>query len=193
MAKRVLYTDEQKRRMVNQAQQMRQKGMSQNKVAQQLGITTKSLAKWLHKYGSPKPAEETKVEAQSLPRRTPAERGRIRYSPEEKRMMKAHAVELRNRGVSQQGVADTLGISVQTVRALLKDTRIPAKTAAKTAGPQTAAKTPTRAKDPLIQLASARDRLQEIDKELETLHSERAGLQEKAKRLHKMIGEELAR
>jgi transposase len=167
--------------------------VSQNKVAQQLGITTKSLVKWLHKYGSPKPAEETKVKAQSLPGRTPAERGRIRYSPEEKRMMKARAVELRNRGVSQQAAADELGISVQTLRVLLKDTRFPGKAPAKTAGSQTAAKTSTKATDPLMELASARNRLQEIDKELETLHSQRADLQEKAKRLHRIIGEELAR
>ncbi len=114
----------------------------------------------------------------------------VRYSPEQKRAMKERALKLRARGTTQKDVAQELGIAVVTLRAILgKNAK--RRTAGK--AKRRPKKSPAGAdrKNPVVQLATKRDRVKDIEKEMARLDKEKAELQKGMRALYKNLGKEL--
>ncbi len=113
---------------------------------------------------------------------------RIRYTPEQKKTMKKQAVELLGKGINQKAVAKELGTTVSTLHSVLDGESYPGQRIKMATA---AGKTKIVPTNPVLQLASKRDRLAEISKAITALEDEAKRLKEEMKSMYDALGKEL--
>jgi transposase len=184
MAKGIRYTSAQKKAMIAKARKLKAEGMSQDKVAKELGIHVNSLITWM----KPQPATKS---AKSAPKKVPSRKAKrsagkpVRYTPAQKQAMRDKASAMLKQGASKLAIQKELGIAYATLTKLLKGAKAPK------AGKKSARKTKMAAADPVAQMAEIRKRILDINNEVAQLGKEKAKLQNEMKAVYKRLGKEI--
>ena len=108
-----------------------------------------------------------------------------RYTDEEKAKMREQALAMKAKGETQQKISKELGISPVTLSNILNKKK--KKKSAKSGRPAKASQT----ENTFMKMAKMEARIKVIDKELETLNSEREDLMNKMKPMYDKIGKEI--
>ena len=181
-AGRVRYTPEQKQRLQDRALAMIEGGISKKAIAKELGIAYRTLMRLLEGVAE----KSKKTASKKIASKKIAKDRRIRYTPEQKKTLKAKALKLLAKGKSRFASAKELGVSYPTLRDILAGGK-PSKKKAKK-GPARGRKT---AANPISKMVAMRDRILDVDKKMAELAKEKAGLQKEVKAVYKQLGKEL--
>ncbi len=184
MAKRIRYTQAQKKAMIAKATKLKAQGMSQDKAAKELGIHVNSLIRWM------KPEAPAKT-AKAAPKKAGRKKGKraagkpLRYTPEQKQEMREKAIGMLKQGASKLAVQNELGIAYATLVALLKGAK------GVKAGKKAVKEAKSVAGDPVAQMAGIRQRILEINGEVVALGKEKATLQKEMRVVYRQLGKDI--
>ncbi len=184
MAKLIRYTPAQKQAMIAKARKLKAEGMSQDKVAKELGIHVNSLIRWM----KPQPAGKS---AKSTPKKVASRKAKrsagkpLRYTPEQKQAMRDKAIGMLKQGASKLAIQKELGVAYATLNKLLKGTKTPK------AGKRRAKKGKRAVSDPVAKMAEIHKRILEINGSLAALGKEKARLQKEMKAVYRRLGKDI--
>ena len=187
MAERIRYTPAQKKEMVAKAVKLKAEGMTQAKIAKELGIHLNSVIRWMKPESADKAAKSKPRKASAVkPAKAKRASGKgLRYTPEQKQAMRDKAIAMLKEGSSKLAIQKELGVAYKTLDRLLKGAKVPK------AGQKSVRKTKVSAADPVAQMAEIRKRILDINNEVAQLGKEKEKLQNEMKAVYKRIGEEV--